>query len=529
MRACSDSSSRLRRSCSASASAALRLQAAGGFGGAVELGREEVQAHLGGVALLGHGGDLAAHRGEALLVPLDLGGELRDRALGLLLLAGERSGGGLLFLHAAQLGRERGGDLLQLLIGIVELRLGDPELLLGGGDFAAVTLAERGELLRALLIENDAALVIRDAGAEVVHHLARLLERLLHLLERGAVHGSLALLPLDFALGLRLARRAARRAPRRRRVRWLSRASHWRRALWVSMVRRSATQRLVAARLAGLTLERADLALHLFDDVLQAHEIRLGRLELAQRLLLLRLEAGDAGGFLEDGAAILGLRREDRVDLALLHDRVGGAADARIHEKLLDIAQPAGGAIELILRAAIAEDPAGDGDLVPVEPELLLAIGEGHRDLGHAERRAGIGAGEDDVGHLAAAQRLGGLLAEDPADGVEDVRFAAAVRADHAGHALVEIEDRLRGERLEAAELERFEVHGWRGKRAQSRETPAARARLYIVVGRNSEHYRRCFSGVQSTIGTKKEGARWGALVGKLDCGRREEPLRRRW
>ena len=180
-----------------------------------------------------------------------------------------------------------------------------PELLLGRGDFAAVALAERGELLRALLVENDAALVIRDARAEVVHHLARLLQRLLHLLQRGAMHGGLALLALDFALGLRLARRAGRRAPRRRAVRWLFEGI----PLAARAVRLHGAeigdQRLVAARLAGLPLERADLALHLFDDVLQAHEIRLGRLQLAQRLFLLRLEAGDAGRFLEDRAPVL--------------------------------------------------------------------------------------------------------------------------------------------------------------------------------------------------------------------------------
>ena len=42
---------------------------------------------------------------------------------------------------------------------------------------------------------------------------------------------------------------------------------------------------------------------------------------------------------------------------------------------------------------------------------------------------ARVGAGEDDVGHFPTAQRLGRLLAEHPADRVEHVGFAAAVRA----------------------------------------------------------------------------------------------------
>ena len=39
------------------------------------------------------------------------------------------------------------------------------------------------------------------------------------------------------------------------------------------------------------------------------------------------------------------------------------------------------------------------------------------------------GAGEDDVLHLAAAQRLGALLADHPGEGVDDVGLAGAVRA----------------------------------------------------------------------------------------------------
>jgi hypothetical protein len=44
------------------------------------------------------------------------------------------------------------------------------------------------------------------------------------------------------------------------------------------------------------------------------------------------------------------------------------------------------------------------------------------------------------VGHLAAAQGLGRLLAEHPADGVRDVRFAATVRADNRRDAGLKIQ-----------------------------------------------------------------------------------------
>ena len=42
----------------------------------------------------------------------------------------------------------------------------------------------------------------------------------------------------------------------------------------------------------------------------------------------------------------------------------------------MDVLEPAGGFVEEVLGVAIAEDAAGDADLVPIDAELLLAIGE---------------------------------------------------------------------------------------------------------------------------------------------------------
>jgi hypothetical protein len=59
-----------------------------------------------------------------------------------------------------------------------------------------------------------------------------------------------------------------------------------------------------------------------------------------------------------------------------------------------------------------------------------LGVDQHHGYGGHAHGFAGLGAGEDDVLHAGTAQTAGGLLAEDPADGVAQVGFAAAVGAD---------------------------------------------------------------------------------------------------
>ena len=110
-------------------------------------------------------------------------------------------------------------------------------------------------------------------------------------------------------------------------------------------------------------------------------------------------------------------------------------------------------------------DAAGDGDFGEIEIDARSdsvsgsTLGERHADLGEVDGFAAIGAVEDHIGHLAAAQGLGGLFAEHPADGVGDVGFAAAVRTDNGGHARQEIKRSLFSKRLEADELKALQIH----------------------------------------------------------------------
>ena len=61
--------------------------------------------------------------------------------------------------------------------------------------------------------------------------------------------------------------------------------------------------------------------------------------------------------------------------------------------------------------------------------QRAVGVVDGQHDLGAAQRGAAGGAGEDDVLHLAAAQRLGALLAHHPGQRVDDVGLARAVGA----------------------------------------------------------------------------------------------------
>ncbi len=108
-------------------------------------------------------------------------------------------------------------------------------------------------------------------------------------------------------------------------------------------------------------------------------------------------------------------------------------------------------------------EAAREGDLRVVavfERELgEVVVLEGEGDLREIIAGARFGAGEDDVFHAAAAQVLRALLAHAPANGVDDVRFPAAVRADDAHHLVVKIDHGAVDERLETDQLELLDFH----------------------------------------------------------------------
>ena len=218
-------------------------------------------------------------------------------------------------------------------------------------------------------------------------------------------------------------------------------------------------QDAVAAGLAGLALQALELLLHLVDDVVHAEQVRLGGVELELGLAAAGLVLRDAGGLLDEGAPVGGLAGEDLADLPLLDDGVGLAAQARVHEQLVDVAQPAHAAVHEVLGFAVpVEAPAhyalgGAVGAVAVEARNL----EVH--LRHLQRLAGGAAVEDDVFHGSAAQALRALLPQNPIDGVGDVALAAAVRAHHPGDPALEAQLLLVAKALETHDLDAVQTH----------------------------------------------------------------------
>jgi hypothetical protein len=207
-----------------------------------------------------------------------------------------------------------------------------------------------------------------------------------------------------------------------------------------------------------LAAERLELAAQLGGEVLDAGQVGLHGVELAQRLFLALAVLEHARGLFDEGPPVLGARVQHGVELALPDDDVHLTADARVGQQLLDVEQAADVAVDRVFALPRPEHQPADRDLGVVDRQRAVGVVDGQRDLGAAERRPGRGAGEDDVLHLAAAQRLGAVLAHDPGQGVDDVGLAGAVGADDAGDARLEPQGGRGGEGLEAAQGEGLQI-----------------------------------------------------------------------
>ena len=338
-------------------------------------------------------------------------------------------------------------------ISVVNLRLLLRKFGFRRSDIEFVAFDQRRQLLRPFAIEFDPVPMRSDLVLQTLHFSARFVDLRIDFLESAASGRDFVFVFLDLAFGRALSFVEAHG----RQARALQ-FSLQRFELLAGMMRiehlQVGQQRLIAAGFAGLSLEGADLAFDLFDDVAETQKIGLRCFELAQGFAFLTLVFGNPGGFLEHRAPILGVRAEDLIDAALLHHRVGAPPDACIGEKAIDVFQPANSFVEQIFREPIAIDAACNANIVPVDAELAGAIGECQGNFRIAHRLARVGAVEDYVGHFPSAQRLGRLFSEDPTDRVQNVRFSATVRTDNGSHALVEVEDRFIGERFEPEKFE---------------------------------------------------------------------------
>ena len=221
-------------------------------------------------------------------------------------------------------------------------------------------------------------------------------------------------------------------------------------------------ERLVARGLPRLPLQRIDLRVDLLHHVFETRQVFLRALQAQFRLVPARMQAGDAGGFFQNAAARLRLGGNDLADHALPHQRRRTRAGRGVGEQQLHVARAHLARIDAIGRARLALDATGDLDQFAVVEgggRGARRIVEHQPDLGRVARGAIAGAGEDHVVHAGRAHVLVRILAHDPAQGLDEIRLAAAVGPDDAGEARLDLEFGRLDEALEADEPQLVEFH----------------------------------------------------------------------
>ena len=247
---------------------------------------------------------------------------------------------------------------------------------------------------------------------------------------------------------------------------------------------------LGALRGRGLERERPQALAHLLLDVAGALDLERDARELQLGAMPSALELPEPCRLLDERATILRPGREHLLDLPLADDRVHRRAEPDVREDLDEVGTPDRSPVDEVLTLGAAYEPPRDRDLREVEigPRAVLVV-EDELDLAV---RCGLPVAapceEHVVGLLGAQlgrrQRAGG-----PDDGVGDVRLAGAVRPDDDGDARLERDLERVGERLEAADAKRAQVHRgrilttapdsetrprWRSTQIRSGTTPSA-------------------------------------------------------
>ena len=209
----------------------------------------------------------------------------------------------------------------------------------------------------------------------------------------------------------------------------------------------------------GLAAERLEPTAQFRGQVHQPGQVDLHGFELAQRLFLAAAVLEHARRLLDQRPAGLRPGVQHLVQLALADDHVHLPAQAGVGQQFLHVEQAAVIAVDEVLALPGPEQQPADGDLGVLDGQRTVAVVDGQRDLGPAQRRPGGGPGEDHVLHLAAAQGLHALLAHHPGERVHHVGLAGPVGADDAGDTRLEAQRGGGRERFEPAQGESLQVH----------------------------------------------------------------------
>lgn len=223
----------------------------------------------------------------------------------------------------------------------------------------------------------------------------------------------------------------------------------------------------VAAGDFGFDGEGSALDFDFGDDVADALELGVGGGQAALGVVAAPAVALHASGFVHPGAALFGAGGESLVNLALADDGVACAPEAGVGEEIGDIAEAAVAAVDLVVAVALAVQAAGDADFGGFDGELAVFVVEDEGDFSVALGTTVFCPVKDDFLGVLGADVAGVCFAETPEDGVDDVGFAAPVRADHSRDPLADFDVGAVGKGFEPVDANPLEAHGvWESRRS---------------------------------------------------------------
>ena len=205
-----------------------------------------------------------------------------------------------------------------------------------------------------------------------------------------------------------------------------------------------------------LLLQRLQLHFQLGDLIVDPHQVIFCMSQLPLRLLFPVAVLGNARCLLENLPAVAAFQSQNLIDSALTDVGIALLAQAGIHEHLVDVLQPGGLAVDIILAVSGAVVPAGNHHLVCIIGQRPVGVVQGQGGFRKAHGTALLGSPKNHVLHLGAPEGLAALLAQYPQYGIGDIGFSGAVGAYDGGDIVSETNQGLVREGLEALDFQRF-------------------------------------------------------------------------
>ena len=205
-----------------------------------------------------------------------------------------------------------------------------------------------------------------------------------------------------------------------------------------------------------LLLQRLQLHFQLGDLIVNPHQVVFCMSQFPLRLLFPVAVLGNTCGLLENLPAVAAFQGQNLVDSTLADVGIALLAQAGVHEHLVDVLEPGGLAVDIVLAVSGAVIPAGNHHLVCVIGQGPVGIVQGQGSFRKAYGAALLGSPKNHVLHLGAPEGLTALLSQHPQYGIGDIGFSGAVGAYDGGDVVSETNQGLVREGLEALDFQRF-------------------------------------------------------------------------